>query len=255
MGSLAIARLSILETLRRKEFYVVLVLVVGLAAWMQMLNMTASGSGRFAKDIVMQVIWLASFALTVPLAARQIASDVEQKTVYVLVSRSIHRWQYVIGRALGAAAASVVCFTAMFAVLVLMLVIKGAANIADPALWQAYALQVVALLTLCSLTITLSTVSSPGGAVTFALLMLLATRYGSVAILNRVQQMPAASRDVAWGTYLLLPHFEFFNMSTRVVHGWGALPAGLFIQALVYGMLCSVFFVAMAAVVFRKRWL
>ncbi len=255
MGSLAIARLSVLETLRRKEFYIVLVLVLGLAGWMYMLNLTSSGTGRFAKDIVMQVIWLASFALTVPLAARQISSDVEQKTIYVLLSRPIHRWQYVLGRELGAIFASVICFTSMFAVLVLMLVVKGVGSVTDLSLWQAYILQVMALVTLCSLTLCLSTVSTPGGAITFSLLVLLATRYGSAAILNRVEQMPAASRDVAWGAYLLIPHFEFFNISQRVVHGWGGLPVGLFIQAVIYGLICSLFFVALAAAVFRKRWL
>lgn len=255
MGSLAIARLSVLETLRRKEFYIVLVLVLGLAAWMHMLNLTASGTGRFAKDIVMQVIWLASFALTVPLAARQISSDVEQKTVYVLLSRPIHRWQYVLGKEIGAIFASVICFSSMFAVLVLMLVAKGAGSIGDPSLWQAYILQVMALITLCSLTLCLSTVSTPGGAITFSLLMLVTTRYGSAAILNHIEQMPNASRDVAWGAYLLIPHFEFFNVSQRVVHGWGMLPIGLFVQAVVYGLICSAFFVALAAAVFRKRWL
>lgn len=255
MGSLAIARLSILETLRRKEFYIVFVFIAVLAIWMYSLNMTSSGAGRFAKDIVMQVVWLASFALTVPLAARQISADVEQKSIYVLMARPIHRWQYVVGRAVGAITASAICFTSMFAVLILMLAVKGAGSLADASLWQAYLLQVMALITLASLTLCLSTVSSPGGAITFALLMLCATRYGSAAIMNRVQQMPEASRDVAWGAYLLIPHFEFFNVSQRVVHGWGPLPTSLFVQAMAYGLICSIFFVALAAAVFRKRWL
>ena len=255
MGSLAIARLSLIETLRRKEFYVVLVLVVGIAAWMCMLNFSSSGTGRFAKDIVMQVIWLASFALSVPLAARQISSDVEQKTVYVLVSRSIHRWHYVVGRAMGAAAASVVCFTSMFLVLMLMLMTKGAASIADPGLWQAFLLQVVALVMLCSIAVCLSVVATPGGAVTFSLLLLVMMQYGSSSMLNRIEQMPAFAREIAWGVYIALPHFEFFNISQRVVHGWGALPTNLFLQSLGYGIACSVFFTALAAAAFRRRWL
>jgi ABC-type transport system involved in multi-copper enzyme maturation permease subunit len=255
MGSLAIARLSVVETLRRKEFYVVLVLVFGLAAWMCMLNLGSSGAGRFAKDIVMQAIWLASFALAVPLAVRQVSSDVEQKTVYVLVSRPIHRWHYVVGRAVGASAASVLCFASMFAVLVLMLSVKGAASIADPGLWQAFVLQVIALVMLCSLAVCFSVVATPGGAVTFSLILLLVMRYGGASILSKIDRMPAVSREVAWAVYLALPHFEFFNISQRVVHGWGALPANLFVGSLVYGFACSVFFTALAAIIFRKRWL
>lgn len=252
MSSFAIARLSVIETIRRKEFYVVLVLVIGLAAWIQTMNM---GAGRFAKDIVMQVTWLASFALAVPLASRQIASDLEQKTVYVLMSRPIHRWNYVLGRALGAIAASVFCFTGLFMVLVLMLITKGAASLADPSLWQAYALQVTALVMLCSMTVFFSTVATPSGAVTFSLLILAAMRYGAPSILNRIEQMASVSRGIAWTVYLALPHFEFFNMSQRVVHGWGALPAGTFIQILVYGVVYSAFVIGFASVIFRRRWL
>ena len=255
MGSLAIARLSVVETLRRKEFYVVLVLVLGLAGWMLMLNLGSSGAGRFAKDIVMQAIWLASFALAVPLAARQISSDVEQKTVYVLMSRPIHRWHYVVGRALGASAASIVCFASMFAVLVIMLLAKGAGSIADMGLWQAFILQIAALVMLCSLAVCISVVATPGGAVTFSLILLLVTRYGSASILSRIEHMPAVARETAWAVYIALPHFEFFNISQRVVHGWGALPADIFLQSLVYGFVCSVFFTTLAAVIFRKRWL
>lgn len=255
MGCIAIARLSILETLRRKEFYVVFALVTCLAVWMQLANLGASGAGRFAKDIIMQVTWLASFALATPLAARQIASDLEQKTVYVLMSRPIHRWHYVFGRAIGASLASVICFTIMYLVLVTMLLVKGANAITDPCLWQAYALQVVALVMLCSLAVFFSSFSTPAGAITFSFLLLVLMRYGGPSMLKQIEAIPGIVRDFMWAAYLVFPHFEFFNMSQRVVHNWGPLPSMLFAQVLLYGIAYSIFIVASAALVFRKRWL
>jgi len=255
MGSLAIARLSIIENLRRKEFYVVLVLVLGLAVWMTMLNMNSSGTGRFAKDVVMQVTWLASFALAVPLAVRQIASDLEQKTVYVLASKPISRWNYIAGRTLGAAFASIACFTCLFLVLVLMLMAKGVTSAADLGLWQAFALQITALFMICSVAMLLSVISSPGGAVTFSLLILAMMRYGGPAILNLVVKMPPVVRILGWILYLIMPHFEFFNISQRIVHGWGPLPISIVGQVMVYGLSYSFVVTAMAAVIFRRRWL
>ena len=257
MGSLAIARLSILETMRRKEFYVVLVLIIGLAAWMQFMNISSSGAGRFAKDIVMQVIWLASFGLAAPLAAKQITSDLEQKTAYVLMSRPVHRWQYVFGRAMGAAAASVVCFASLFFVLVLMLLVKGVHGLADTGLWQAFALQVAALIMLCAIAVFFSTCATSSGAVTFSLLLLILMRYGGPAVLSRIEAMVNRGflREAAWAAYLAMPHFEFFNITQRVVHGWGPLPVGLFVQILAYGAGYSVFAIALAAMIFRRRWL
>lgn len=255
MGSLAIARLAIIENLRRKEFYVVLVLVLGLAVWMAMLNMGSSGAGRFAKDVVMQVTWLASFALAVPLAVRQISSDIEQKTVYVLASRPINRWHYVLGRTMGAALASVACFACMFLVLVLMLMIKGVTSVADPGLWQAFALQITALFMLCSIAMLLSVISSPGGAVTFSLLILAMMRYGGPSILSQIERMPSIIRSISWAIYLLMPHFEFFNISQRIVHGWGPLPFGILWQVVIYGLGYSLLATGLTALIFRRRWL
>ncbi|MHB0913417.1 MAG: ABC transporter permease [Armatimonadota bacterium] len=251
----SVARLAILETLRRKEFYVLLVLILVLAVWMQVANPGGSGAGRFAKDIVMQVVWLASFGLAVPLAARQIPQDLEQKSIYIVMARPIHRSRYVFGRMAGAAAASVICFTSMFAVLVAMLVLKGAGSLSDASLWQSYALQVAALVMLSSTAILFSAFSSPAGAVSFSLLVLAVMRYGGTSILRQIESMQGLPRDLAWAGYLAMPHFEFFNTSQRVVHGLGPLPLALFAGILCYGLVFSVFATACAALIFRRRWL
>lgn len=255
MGSLAIARLSIIETLRRKEFYVVLVLITGLAVWLQIADLGASQAGRFSREIVMQVIWLAAFALGAALAARQIPSDVEQRTVYVLLARPIPRWQYVAGRGLGSVVAAAACFSGLFLVLVATLALKGGMGVADPTLWQAFALQVIALALLCSVTMLFSCLCSPAGAVTFSLLLLAVMRYGSESLMRLIEQMSGVAQYLAWTAYLGLPHFEFFDISQRFIHGWGPLPAGTFAQVVVYGITYSVCAVAAGAAVFRRKWL
>lgn len=255
MGSLAIARLSVVETLRRREFYVVLLLVLGLALWVWSMDMSTTGAGRFAKDIVMQVTWLASFALAVPLAARQIPSDLEQRTVYVMMARSIRRWQYVLGKAAGASAAAIICFISFFLVLLFMMMTKGAANIADPSLWQAFALQIVALIMLCCIAVFLSVFGTSAGAITFSFLIFAIMRYGGPSIYNAIGSISGGLQSLVWGVYLALPHFEFFADTPRVVHEWGAIPTGIFLQMICYGILYSAAITAGTALIFRKRWL
>jgi len=254
MGCLAIANLSVIETLRRKEFYVVLMLILLLAVWLQIANLGASQAGRFSKEIVMQIAWLASFALAAPLAARQIPTDVEQRTVYVLLARPIARWQYVAGRGLGSVFAAVVCFTGLFLVLAGMLAIKGGA-LFDPALWQSYLLQVVALTLLCSITVFFSCACTPAASVTFALLLLGVMRYGGQSIMGLIEHMAGVRQYLAWVLYLGMPHFEFFDISRRFVHGWGPLPASAFALILVYGVAYSIAATTAGAVIFRRKWL
>ena len=255
MGCLAIAHLSVIETLRRKEFYVVLVLIVLLAAWLQIANIGASQAGRFSREIVMQIAWLASFALAAPLAARQIPSDLEQRTVYVLLARPIPRWQYVAGRGLGSVFAAVVCFAGLFLVLVGTLALRGGAALFDPTLWQAFVLQVTALTLLCSITVFFSCACTPAGAVTFAILLLGVTRYGGQSLMDMIERLSGLQRYLAWMAYLGLPHFEFFDISRRFVHGWGPLPLSTLMQIVLYGLAYAVAAGAAGTIIFRRKWL
>ncbi|MHB1001310.1 MAG: ABC transporter permease subunit [Armatimonadota bacterium] len=255
MSSMAIAFLSVIETMRRKEFYVVLVMVLGLAIWMAVLDLASPGAGRFAKHVIMQVAWLASLALAASLSARQIPTDLEQKTVYVLMSRPINRWQYVFGRIAGAAAASVACFTSLFLVLILMLLVKGASGIADPSLWQAFVLQVASLVMVCATAVLFSIFGTSAGAVTFTLMIYAIMRYWGYAIPTKLANLPAFSKYPIWFIYLISPHYEFMDISQRVVHSWGALPVNIFVSVLMYAVVYSVFVSSLAAWSFRKRWI
>lgn len=255
MSSMAIAFLSVIETMRRKEFYVILILILGLAGWMAFLDMSAPGSGRFAKHVVMQIVWLASLALAAALSARQVPADLDQKTVYVLMSRPITRRQYIFGRIGGAALASIACFTALFLVLIIMLLLKGASGVADPSLWQAYLLQVAAISVVCSVTVCFSVVGTSSGAVTLMLLLYAAMRYWGYAIPLKIGELPSIVKYAAWIVYLVMPHFEFMDISQRVVHSWGALPVGVFLGVMAYALVYAVFVSSLAAGLFRKRWL
>lgn len=255
MGCLAVAYLSIIETLRRKEFYVVLVLIISLAVWLHLIDISESSTGRFAKDIVMQVVWLASFALAVPLAARQIPQDVESKTVYVILARPIPRWQYVLGRVIGASGASCLCLIGLFLVLVVMLFSKGDAALADAMLWQALVLQLAALFMVCSLAVFFSSFSTTAGAVAFSFMALFIMRYGAKSLADIIQGISGIGRHGIWWLYLIMPHFEFFNVTQRFVHGWGPLPSWMFLCIVGYGIVYALSLIAGCSLIFRRRWL
>lgn len=255
MGCLAIARLSVIETLRRKEFYVVLVLIVGLAIWLHLVDVGTSGAGRFAKDVVTQIVWLASFALAVPLAARQLPQDMETRTVYILLARPLARWEYIVGRAAGAMLAAVLCLCGFFAVLSVMLSLKGGAALTDVVLWQAFVLQIAAVGLLTAIAVFFSSFSTSAGAVAFSFLTFAVMRYGAVAIFDMINGTSGLVRRTLWSLYLLLPHFEFFNITQRFVHEWGPLHWGMFFGILAYGVLYSVALILFSSLIFKKRWL
>lgn len=251
----AIGFLSIKEILRRKEFYVLLILIVALATWMYFLDLSTPGSGRFAKHVVMQVVWLVSIVLAATISARQIPTDIEQKSIYVLVARPITRQQYVVGRILGSIMASIACFVSLFIVLIIMLALKGSADLIDPSLWQAFILQIACLCVICSITVLLSIVGTSAGAITLMLLIYAGMRYWGYIMPDKIASLASVSKYIAWVIYLAMPHFEFMDMSQRVVHSWGPLPFIVFIIVLLYCAIYSILAGSVAATIFKRRWL
>jgi hypothetical protein len=61
------------------------------------------------------------------------------------------------------------------------------------------------------------------------------------------------SADVLLGLYHALPHFEVFDMRQRLVFGLGPVPAGVFVQILLYGAAQTALFLFLAWLAYRGK--
>lgn len=120
---------------------------------------------------------------------------------------------------IGASGASCLCLIGLFLVLVVMLFSKGDAALADAMLWQALVLQLAALFMVCSLAVFFSSFSTTAGAVAFSFMALFIMRYGAKSLADIIQGISGIGRHGIWWLYLIMPHFEFFNVTQRFVHG------------------------------------
>ena len=83
---------SLLEALRRKDIYVVLILTVLMTAGAWMFGFFGvRGLEVFIRDVTFSAIGIFSTVLAVMLAARQIPEEVQRRTIYPLLARPISR--------------------------------------------------------------------------------------------------------------------------------------------------------------------
>ena len=99
---------ALLESIRRKDLYVALILAVVMIGAAAMIgNFGVNGLEIFLKDVTLNVISLLSLLLAILFAARQIPEEVSRRTVYPLLARPIGRGDLIFGKFLGAFALSV----------------------------------------------------------------------------------------------------------------------------------------------------
>jgi len=120
--SWAIASLVVKELFRRKDFYVLFVLVALICGLLGSIHFFGEPNVvRYLKEICLLLIWISGLLIAVLTAARQIPSERESRTLFPLLAKPFTRAHVIMGKYLGCWAATglaLACFYLFFTVLV-----------------------------------------------------------------------------------------------------------------------------------------
>jgi len=114
-NSLAIAKVVVLEMYRRKDFYVLLALVVLITGLMGSVTFFDDPKiGRYLKEICLGLIWLSSLFIAIATMARQLPAERESRTIFPLMAKPVSRGQVLLGKFLGCWFASCVALLVFY---------------------------------------------------------------------------------------------------------------------------------------------
>ena len=134
---LVIARMVWLDLLRRKDMYVLLILLAGLLLALLSLNIYGLGGlVRYVKDAGLLLAWLCSWILAISVASRQLPQEENRRTIFSLLAKPLTRGELLLGKWLGAW--TVVCAaTALFYLLIVLVVAARGGRFETATLAQA----------------------------------------------------------------------------------------------------------------------
>ncbi len=252
---LAIAKLLIKEVVRKKDFYVALILlavVLVYASRMQFYHV--ENIVRYLLEIGLSLIFVLTIILTVSLAARQVPSELQNRTCQVLLAKPISRAQFLLGKFLGACFAGAVVFFTFYLIFLVVAWTKAGSLSPVLALETAY-LFLLNLLVISSMASALSYFLTLSANVTVTLIVyFLISLYGAV-LKQYADTHSWFTAIVAKAIYYAFPHFEFFDLRQRFIHGWGPVSFKLLVFLTAYSGLYSSIFLLLGWMGFRKRTL
>ncbi len=249
----AITRLGFKEITRKKDFYIVFILLVVILFYTAQIRIyDVTSIVRYMREIALALIFLFSAILTIPLAARQIASEKSQRTLGVLMAKPLTRGQLVAGKFLSAYLAgslSFLCFYLVFFVTVLL----SPNPVGFKILFQTGYLYLLSLGVLAAMVSCFSYFMSFGANLTSAFLVYFVMMFYGQKLDLFAEKAGFIPRLFGQGLYYLLPHFEFFDIRIRLIHEWGPLPWDLMIILSLYAILMSSLFLCLGWCRFRKQ--
>jgi Cu-processing system permease protein len=250
-ATVSIAVNTFKETIRNKVLYNILFVAIGTILF----SVFVGDWSVFARAQVMQDFGLAAMSVTSLLLAvfigvGMLGREIASKTVYTVVSKSVGRSEFVIGKFLGLVCTLLLnCFLIS---LVLWIAIKIATGRPQPLLFAAMVLVWVEMAMVVAAAILFSAFTSP------TLSAIFTVAFWVIGHWNDTPTLKAADTYMAWASPLLkalsaiLPNLEHFNIRTAAVYGL-PLPQGYMWYALAYGGLYTVFLLLVACLKFRTK--
>lgn len=248
-----IARIVWLETVRRKDAYVLGILLGALVVALALLDAFGlGGSTRHILDLGLLLAWLFSVLLTLSAAGRQLPREEESGTVFVLLSKPLTRLDWLLGKALGCWVASFAATTCFYLLIGATVALQGGRPDALTAL-QAWLLHGAALAVLTALALAVSIRANADAAWTLSAVIAAFLFLVHPAFPRLIEYADPAAATAMLVLHHALPRLELFDLRQRLVHDWGPAPWAAAAGVAVYAAAWTAAFLAMAWLAFRQR--
>lgn len=247
----AIAFNTFREAIRDRVLYLLLFFALASLLFSRLLALLTVGDRvKIVTDVGLASISLFGTLMAILMGTGLVYKEIDKKTIYTLLSKPIHRHQFLLGKYFGLV---LTLFVMMFLMTMIFFVIYFLHALKIE--WSMLIALFYIFLELCLITavaLFFSCFSTPILSSIFSLAFYLIGHlsWGLETLLKKMT--PGVGKFTARILYLFLPDLEKFNFKTEIVHHLPIPPQVLFYSTL-YGIFYTVFVLFLAILIFRKR--
>ncbi len=253
-----IARSVLIEAVRRKEIYVIVLLsTLFIGAVMTIDFFDVEGLTRFYREVALKIMSIAAALTVVVLAARQLPREFETRTIYPMLAKPVSRATFLLGKLAGVMCAAIFTFTLFMSVFLLgNLYLHGSlANFPWVLFLQYVYLQLLMMLVLATLSFWLSMLLNLDAAITIGIVLysLASTMMSMFTFLFDVVD-PLVKRVLIVLLYII-PQLTLFDLSEKATHAeiYDPVSLGIMGQLTAYALVFSGIYFGFAMICFRRR--
>ncbi len=252
MSTFAIARIFFREAIRDRILNLIWLFAIGMLGLSLFLGDLSAGSElKVVKDLGLGVINFLLVLVAIMIGSNAIYKEIDKRTIYVVLSKPIARWQFLLGKFLGLFGVLAVLGAAMTAAFYLLLFLMVRET--QPIYLSAVAMMLLEASVIAALAILFSAITSPTLSAIYVLGVYL-VGHNTDAILHFGDrgEAPQYVRIIGQVLYHVLPNLESLNIKNQVVygHGIGVVEAA---WAGVYAVGLVALFLTLATLAFTTR--
>lgn len=248
----ALVKLSFLELWRRNDIFALVLLGLALMVPLSMASpFGADGASRYLDEAALLLVWGFSLFIALGSGQRLLAPEFEARTIYPLLAKPISRGRLLVGKYLGALAASWSALAFFYALFVGSVLLRGGAFAAE--LPQALALHFAFIALAVAVSLLGSLLMSASANCALSSIVLVGMFFFGRRLPEYADGLNPALAWLVKAVYAIAPHAEFFDMRQRLVHGWGAVGWPVFAAVLCYALVYIAVLLGLASLALRRR--
>lgn len=253
---LTIAKLMILSVIRKKDIYILFIMLNAILIFICSVNvMGLGGIAAYVKDIGLLFTWIFSIILATNISASSLPDEEKSGTIYSLLTKPITRGQLIVGKWSGILGITITASLCFYAIVWILVILKGGTFSILPLL-QTIMLHFGVMSIIIAYSIWFSTRLNSDAATILSYV----TTTACFLIIPKTPSLIASPASTKVSSFILtvlyniLPHFEILDLRQRLVHDFGAIDFGVFITAIAYSILFTVIFLALAQLAYKNKF-
>ncbi len=247
----AIAGITFKEAKRDRILYLLFFFAaLGIVAARVLAILTVGDRIKIIKDVGLASISVFGVLMAILIGTGLVYKEIDKKTIFTLLSKPLHRAEFILGKFLGLVLTLFVM--TLFMSLIFLAIVYAHTLKIEGTLLVAIAYIFLELILITAVAVLFSSFSTPILSSLFALAFYLIGHlsWGLELILRKMA--PGAGRTLVRILYTVLPDLENFNFKTEVVHGL-PIPPGIYLSSFLYGVCYTAFLLGLAILIFRRR--
>lgn len=254
----AIARATVGEAVRRKVLLIIFFIAALLLFIAPLLSvLSARQEKTVLTGFVLGIVQLSSAVIAITLTVYMIPNEVERRTIYTILSKPVQRYQFLVGKYLGAVLtlAIMMGFMGVITVAEFGLIQRDLAK--GISLLQGIAMFFVQMSLLAAVAMCLSTFVAP--LVNFFLsggIYLIGTLgFPFFDSFNSNPNAPPFAKAMSWIVTSVLPNFSSYNVQNPLINPQTNIsnPIGYAINAVVYGVVYIMIMLIIGMMMFDRK--
>ncbi len=250
---ITIAKTVWLEALRRKDVYVLLILLgIMIVAVMSLDIFGLGGVVGYVKDVGLLAAWFFGMVVAITISTRQLPDEEKANTIFPLLAKPVTRAELLTGKWAGATVSATIAMLACYLLLAVLVKLKGGAFEGFTFL-QCYLLHAWAIGVICAIGILFSTRLNKDAAATLSYVTAGAAFLLIPQIPRIVVNAQCVQRSGLLVLYYIMPHLELFDMRRRMVHDWGPASWSSLLYVMIYGLVLIGLLLVLSWLAYRRK--